>query len=107
MESEFLMQPNTTHFYYNSKNEVSNCMTNQQLEALHYRFLTDRILQQYIKEISCLMNLYIPYYEITEEGLKAIYKPDDAHEIKRIIEMRDNYIKKYYPELIIHNNVTE
>lgn len=78
-----------------------------EIEKIHYRFLTDRIIQGYNSQIQMLMQSYIPSYIMSEEGLKVMYKPDDAYEIKRVHDLRDIYIVGHYPELVINQETGE
>jgi hypothetical protein len=72
------------------------------LEKLYMRYLTDRTLQMYNYEIFMLMNTATSIqYKYDGENLVPLFSPDRAYEIKRIMNLRDEYIRSYYPKLIV------
>jgi hypothetical protein len=71
-------------------------------EKIYVSYLTDRTLQTYNYEIIMLMNTATSMrYKYDGENLIPLFPPDRAYEIKRIMNIRDEYIRLYYPELIV------
>jgi len=78
------------------------CNCHNASEKLYIKYLTDRFIQAYNYEITMLMNTATSIkYKYDGENLVPLFPPDRAYEIKRIMNIRDEYIKLHYPELII------
>jgi len=76
-------------------------LTSEQIEEIHYRYLTDKSLQIFNSRIVMIMSMAIPSYRKNKTGnLEVIYSTEDMREIKGIEKLRDDYIKDHYPELI-------
>ena len=73
-------------------------------EKKYLQYLTDRKMQAYNYEIFMLMNTAtsIQYkYDGETFVLLPLFTPDRTYEIKRIMDMRDEYLRLYYPEIIM------
>jgi len=69
-------------------------------EKIYVAYLTDRTVQAYNYEITMLINTATSIkYKYDGENLVPLFPPDRAYEIKRIMEMRDEYLRLNYPEL--------
>jgi hypothetical protein len=71
-------------------------------EKIYVTYLTDRTLQMYNYEIIMLMQTATSMkYKYDGENLVPLFPPDRAYEIKRIMNIRDEYLRAHYPELIV------
>lgn len=73
----------------------------KRIEEIHLQYLTDRTLQTINNEIVTLYQIVVPKWKFANGIFEPLYPPDHAYEIKRLIEIRNDYIIKNYPELMI------
>lgn len=84
--------------------DIKECID---IEYKQRSFLTDPIIKGYNNLLMAMYQTFLPLYQVTDNGLIPIYKPDDAYEIKRIMNLRDEYIKSAYPEITIEPGIVK